>query len=730
MEERVRRRVEAAASADNRTAAAGVFARAVASMASSGAVRPGTVASPAPAAALVFVGWWGRLQLLLGSPAAVAMRDVAAMCCVMALMARLAVFLGYSAAVMTPLVQLLGLCAMVPVLADPKAARALLLILTNRPASADPRLERAPPRVRFEVRPLVEAPHFLRAADLLASAAVVGGTTAADWLRALVAACDGSSHGALPQGCVLLEAFAAETPPGAQRAPAASSWSRPAGDAAPPAPATRSLQPNRLLGLLLARVVPSVDIHTLGNHPLLPDNAPVVLCEVPLLGLPGWFSTQGSGQSPWRAASLTADACAHLARRLGCAAAIMPATCGGMPSPFSSLALSTRGAHALKPALGGPQDTYLLCIPPPLVGCGSLTAFAREVLSSSQRKALRVRRKRFLRAGGSVMTVRPDALAADEQVMRMLTTAGQQVVGDSSKEQQAVVESSGDGDAGRGDAPAALVSVLSPPSTGAGASANGGLAHVMAAMAAMAAPAEATASIGAPDALKARAAIQPARRSMFALSARVGGTVAGAALVVLDRSTGVMWVAHHALNQPLARTSGASAALSTGLVELALVHGALAVDLGPHPAAAKQLGAALMPRTPFILFADDRLAASKPPPAALYSGLLRYSMQLRRAPIAGGGGPDEEANPLSPSPSPPVLSNKRRKRLHRKALKAGRAAEAARQRDAEDRTVAAAVEADDVASFKEADAATVISSDGAATLAGLDVDAGSVSEGG
>ena len=707
-------------------------AQAVASMWGSGAVRPrpdAVTQSPeqsAPAAGLAFVRWWGRLQLLLGSPAARAMRDVALMCCAMALMARLAVLLGYPPGVLTPLVQLLGLCALVPLLGDPKACRAVLVILTNRQASTDPRLERAPPRVRFEVRPLVEAPHFLRASDLLASAAVVGGTTAADWLRALVAARDGDgpTSGGLPQGCVLLEAFAAEPPPGPPRATAASRWSTPASKSAPPAPAARSLQPNRLLGLLLARVVPRVDIHTLGKHPLLPDDAPVVLCEVPLLGLPGWFPTHGAGQSPWRAASLAADACAHLARRLGCAASIMPAPCGGMPAPFASLAMSTRGFHALTPALGGPHDTHLLCIPPSLVGCGSLSAFAREALSSSQRKGLRVRRKRFIRAGGTVMTVRPDALAADEQVVRMLTSAG------ADPGQQAVVQSPGD--AGVDEAPAALVSVLSPP--GAPASAPGGLTHVMAAMAAMAAPAEtAAAGGGALDAHKARVAVPGGRRSMFALSARVGGTVAGAALVVLDRATGVMWVAHHALLQPLARTSGASAALSTGVVELALVHGALAVDLGPHPAAAKQLGAALMPRTPFILFADDRLAACKPPPAVLYSGLLRYSMQLRRAPVAGAGGA-EQADPM-PASTPgqvPVLSNKRRKRLHRKALKAGRAAEAARQREAEGRTVEAAVEADDVASFKEADAATVISSDGTATLAGLDVDAveESVTDGG
>jgi hypothetical protein len=669
-----------------------------------GRVRGGAPQQTAPA--LAFVGHWGRLKLLLGTPAAKTIRSIAFMCCFIAALARVAELLGYSSKVMRPLVQIVGLLALGPVCADPKALRAIWVILSNRSASGDPVLERTPARVRFEVRPLVEAAHFARAADLLCSASVVGGATAAAWLRALLVTCDGSTG--LPAGCVLVEVFAAEAPPpAASPRAAASRWG--STRATPTAQPARGAQPNRLLGLLLARVVQGVDIHALGTHPLLPGDASIVLCEVPFLSMPGWFPTQEQHPSKWRPSSLAVDACMHVTRRLGCVAALMPAPCGGMPAPFSSLAFSLRGGHAITPALGGPPDSHLVCIPPALVGCGSLDIFSKTMLTASQRKALRSRKNRFARAGGVVMTIRPDALAADEHVMRLLAK-GSGVSDERMAEKSAVLVTTV-----QQGSPIAFATVLVPPQTDAQSSGNQGVpvGVVTQAMTAMATAVASLDSTGQGDFKGQPLALTSGRRTMFALSARVQGQVAGAALVLLDASTGVMTVAHSALVQPLARTSGASEALSRGVLELALVHGAVAVDLGTHPSA-RRLGGTPMPRVPFLLFADDRLAACKAASSTLYTGLVRYAGQLKG--VAAAAGSKTQAEDKA---APTELSNKRRKRLTRKALRAGLAAEAARR----DATVQASVETDDVASFK--DAATVVSSHGTGctltTLAGVDV---------
>lgn len=601
------------------------------------------------------------MQLLLGPPTARVVRDLVAMCIAMQLLGHLAKLLGYPGDTVHGVVNVLMLLVLYPVLSTPRAWRAAAAILMHSPASSNAALAAKHSKVRFELRRLGDALAMQRAALLLSSGAFPGGDAAAAWMRALAAA------EALPGDCVLVEVFAAEdakTPPQSRRAAQWGPHARlPRNDVIMAPSAPNAAQPNRLLAVAVARILPRVDTSALlagGEHALLPASASLALLEVPLLGWPGWFPT--CGVSSYRAATLQAETAAYLVAQLGLHAALLPAPAGGTPAPFAALALSTRGAHPLSPSLGAPDPTHVVAVPPHLVGCGSLDAYARAALSRSARADLLSKRRAFAKAGGTVAVVQPEALAKDPELLSMLSGTMERVTADDA---QLVTTSPQDGGP---QAPlATLRSLLSPPPP-------------------LAAPPPMLQLLASPCA--------------FALAARVGGggELLGCALALLDSRSRTLCVHLVALRQPRARASGASAALYRGALELALVHGCVAVDLGTHGAggAAHRLGAAVLPRTPFLLFADDRLAAVKPHPRALFQGLLTHAQQLPRAAVAAAPSGD----------APPSLNQL--KRLRRRQIRAGAAAERARERKWEE-SVAAEPEEEE-ASFRDADTSAALSS--------------------
>lgn len=568
---------------------------------------------------LAFVGPWGRLRLLCGPALARSAAQLAFAALALAVMARCGVALGAPAAPVRGVLQLVLLIVLYPVLTSSRVTKALAAVALGRPGAPLPLP--AASRLRFDLRPLGDAAAAERAAELLASGAFPGAGCAPEALRALARA------GAVPPGTLLLEVFASPKPVSAASVNKA---------AAPQPPGGPS--PHRLLALVLARVVPRVSaaplLGALATHPLLPGSEfDAVLLEVPLTGWPAVFVTHEV--KPRDAAAITTAAVRHLLSRLGLAAAVLPPPAGGAVAPFASAAMAAAGAHAVPPALGAPDDTYVLTVPPALRGCGSLDAFAAGALRRDLRRDLRAKRRRFAAAGGAVAVVPPAEVFRDATLASLLLGA--------------------DATSGTAEPQLALALAALARDDRSGHEARPPDALL------------AGASGGALPGALAAALLRAEPRCCWALVARApGGAPAAAALLIRDAATRRLCIRRFTLQQPLARASGASAALLRGALELALVLGVDAVDLGPGAAggAKARLGAVAMPRTPMLLFADDRLAAAAPPPGALYGGLLREARDALQA------GP--------PATVVPGGGKRAQRRATRRMLRLGAAAERAR----------------------------------------------------
>jgi hypothetical protein len=674
---------------------------------SSGALVAAPAAEAAPA--LAFVGAWGRARLLLGPARARTAARLLFAAAVLGALARLGVALGAPRATVRALAQMLLPLVLWPLLTSPTFARAAAAVALSRPGTRLP-----PPgssRLRFEIRPLADAAAVERVADLLCTGAFPQAGPAPAALRALARA------GAMPRTALLLEIFAQPpraappappAPPAARRWWQRRSWGGAARDDAPPQPSPL-LQPNRLLALAVAHVAPRVDAAALTGgrpHPLLGPEASLVIVEVPILGWPGFFVTREVDAR--RAAALLAAAVAHLTARLGVAAALAAPPPGGAPSPFAAAALAAAGAHALPPALGAPPDAHVVAIPAALRGCGSVDAFADAALRRSARRDLRVKRRRFAAAGGAVGVAQPDALLREPALAAMLldeeAAAALQVSPDAANSEDApppaasVVAQSA----------LALVRAAARAASGAHAQAE---APPMALRDALAAQGDGALPAALCCALLAAPADAPAsRRAAWLLVARApGGAPAAAMLLLRDAPSGLLCAQRTVAAQPLARSCGASSALLRGALELALVLGATGIDLGPGDAggAKARLGAIPMPRTPLLLFADDRLAAARTraSSSSFYAGLLRDARD------AAGARP-RVAPPPRDAPSARQL-----KRARARQLRAGAAAEAARDATRMAAASAADVGVDDVGAFHDAASAAGGSSVAAEALA-------------
>jgi hypothetical protein len=574
-----------------------------------------------PPPRLAFVGPWGRLRLLCGPALARSAAQLAFAALALAAMARCGVALGAPAAPVRGVLQLVLLIVLYPVLSSSRVTKALAAVALGRPGAPPPLP--AASRLRFDLRPLGDAAAAERCAELLASGAFPGAGCAPEALRALARA------GAVPPGTLLLEVFASPKP-------AAASGNKAAAPQTPGGPS-----PHRLLALVLARVVPRVSaaplLGGLATHPLLPGGEfDAALLEVPLTGWPAVFVTHEV--KPRDAAAITTAAVRHLLSRLGLAAAVLPPPAGGAVAPFASAAMAAAGAHAVPPALGAPDDTFVLTVPPALRGCGSLDAFAANALRRSLRRDLRAKRRRFALAGGTVAVVPSAEVFRDDTLASLLL--GADAAAGTAEPQLALALAA----LARDDA----ASLEARPPDALLAGAQGG---------------------ALPGALAA-ALLRAEPRCCWALVARApGGAPAAAALLLRDAATKRLCIRRVTMQQPLARTSGASAALLRGALELALVLGVDAVDLGPGAAggAKTRLGAVAMPRTPLLLFADDRLAAAAPAPGALYGGLLREARDALQA------GP-----PAAETTMVPGGGKRAQRRARRRMLRLGAAAERAR----------------------------------------------------
>jgi hypothetical protein len=669
-------------------------------------------AAPAAAPALAFVGAWGRAKLLLGPPRARSAARILFAAAALAALARAGVALGAPRATVRGLAQMLLLLLLWPLLTSAAFVRTAVAVALARPGTRLP-----PPgaaRLRFEMRPLADAAAVERVADLLCTGAFPQAGPAPAALRALARA------GAMPRTALLLEVYAQPRAAPAA-APARRRWwlpwrGRDAGGYAEPAPQPSPLlQPNRLLALAVAHVAPRVDAAPLTGgrpHPLLGPEASLIVLEVPVLGWPGFFVTREVDAR--RAAALLTASVAHLTARLGVAAALAPPPAGGAPSPFAAAALAACGAHALPPALGAPPDTHVIAISAPLRGCGSVDAFASAALRRSARRDMRVKRRRFAAAGGAVAVAPPDALLREPALAAMLL----------GQEAAATLQASPDATTGDDGSPppasAVAHSALALVRAAAQASSSehvDAAAPPLALRDALRAPGEGALPAALCCALLSAPPDAAPRRAAWLLVARAPGGVPAAAMMLLrDAASGLLCAQRTAAAQPLARDCGASAALLRGALELALVLGASGVDLGPGDAggAKARLGAIPMPRTPLLLFSDDRLAAAhtRSSSSSFYAGLLRDARD------AAG------ARPRPPPPPRDAPSARQMKRARARQLRAGAAAEAARDAARMAAASAADVRADDVGAFHDAASVAGGSSVAAEALGDVDSDDG------
>jgi len=612
-----------------------------------------------PPPSLAYVGAWGRLKLQLGPAAAQTVRQLLFIALFLQLGARAALLLGYPHTTVRAVAAALQLLILHPLVTRPRLSRALLLIALGRASSASPGRAAAPPGLRFELSELRDAEAQRRAARLLCSPAFQGrGESAA---RALLASAD-AGGALLPPATLLLEVFAVPLPPRRRAASAADEWGA---AAAPKAPVSQP-QPNRLLGLLFAHVAPRVATDALQplNGPfsapqrLLPPALPLLVLSLGAEAVaggaapPAWFPAAhpaDPGHSGTRPGALLAAAVAALLSSSGCFAALLPPEPAGLPDPLQRLHLLSRGAHALPVGRGAPADTHCVLVPDELRGSGSIEAYARRALPPRRARKLLAARRRWARAGGCVRALSAEALAGDPPLLRLLLEGPTGAPAPPPAGQLAPAAA----DEAREPA-APLSALLSAPPASASPSALAALARQLAPPAG-----------GAPLA--------------WALEARApGGALVGGALLGLDSASGALRVRSWALAQPLARASGASLQLALACLELALVlPRCRALELGPlegaaAEAAARTLAAVRLPRTPLLLFADDRLAAAARVPSGSSAHALPPSLCRGMLAAAMADAPWRPRHALpGPQPDAGLLSRRAARRL----LRQGKAAE-------------------------------------------------------